>query len=854
MKNNQPVTNAEYLLDATDTIVSKTDTKGIITYINDDFVRISGFSREELIGASHNIVRHPDMPPEAFADLWANLNAGKSWSGCVKNRSKNGDFYWVRANTLPLYEEGRLVGYTSVRSRLDRDTIAAVEQGYRQIREGRDSGLAIQDGKFVRRGPLDRIGLNKGLSIRSRLIAVIAILSVLLIAIGVFGLWGLSQSNAGLRSVYQDRTVVIGHLNGMLTGLQNNRLAVANGVMDPQHAPDYADEMDGNIELVNESWKEYMAVSHSPDEARLAERFAQERKKLLDEGLRPAQQALRKRDIALAAQIMTSSVRPLFVPVQEGASELIMFQLDAAKAEYAQSERRFAYARAISIGMILAGLAIALSMGVMLMRGIGRGLAQAMDVAARIAAGDLNREIDIRSDDEIGRMLLSLRGMQVSLQSIVAEIKDIVEAVAVRGDFGVRMDMTGKAGYGRELSELLNQLAGITGSAMNDVTEVAGALAKGDLSKKITRDYPGVFGQTKAGVNGTVDALNRIVGEIKGIVENAALRGDFSARIPMDGKQGYTRELSDLLNRLSEVTEQGLGDVLEVVHALAEGDLTRNVERDYPGIFGELTGGVNRTAENLRELVGRVRVATDTIDTASAEIASGNSDLSARTEEQAASLEETASSIEELTSAVRMNAENALQASRLAAGASDVAEQGGAVVGQVVASMDSISESAHKIAEIIAVIDGIAFQTNILALNAAVEAARAGEQGRGFAVVASEVRNLAHRSSAAAKEIRELIGDSLDKVDGGNQLAMQAGKTMDGIVVSIGRVRAIIGEIADASTEQSAGIEQVNQAVVQMDQATQQNAALVEQAAAAAQALEEQAHNLSASVGVFRVS
>jgi methyl-accepting chemotaxis protein len=263
---------------------------------------------------------------------------------------------------------------------------------------------------------------------------------------------------------------------------------------------------------------------------------------------------------------------------------------------------------------------------------------------------------------------------------------------------------------------------------------------------------------------------------------------------------------------------------------------------------------LGKMSANLEKAVTKIREGTDSITSASGQIASGNADLSQRTEEQASSLEETASSMEELTSTVKQNADNARQANQLAAGASAVAVKGGEVVGQVVSTMSSINESSRKIVEIISVIDGIAFQTNILALNAAVEAARAGEQGRGFAVVASEVRSLAQRSAAAAKEIKGLITDSVSKVDDGTKLVGEAGKTMDEIVSSVKRVTDIMAEIAAASQEQSSGIEQVNQAVMQMDEVTQQNAALVEEAAAAAESMQEQAQSLTQAVSVFKLA
>jgi len=290
----------------------------------------------------------------------------------------------------------------------------------------------------------------------------------------------------------------------------------------------------------------------------------------------------------------------------------------------------------------------------------------------------------------------------------------------------------------------------------------------------------------------------------------------------------------------------------EVATQIANGNLGVTVQtRD--GDRGSLLHSMKLMRDALAKVVGEVRIGTDTIATASSQIASGNQDLSQRTEEQASSLEETAASMEQLTGTVKQNAENARQANQLSQSASEVAIKGGEVVGQVVDTMASINQASRKIADIIGVIDGIAFQTNILALNAAVEAARAGEQGRGFAVVASEVRSLAQRSASAAKEIKGLIDDSVGKVDAGSQLVGQAGATMQEIVGSIRRVTDIMGEIAAASQEQTSGIEQVNQAITQMDQVTQQNAALVEQAAAAAQSMREQSAALVQAVSVFKL-
>ncbi|WP_305042768.1 methyl-accepting chemotaxis protein [Geoalkalibacter sp.] len=300
--------------------------------------------------------------------------------------------------------------------------------------------------------------------------------------------------------------------------------------------------------------------------------------------------------------------------------------------------------------------------------------------------------------------------------------------------------------------------------------------------------------------------------------------------------------------------KDALNEAISASQQIASGDLTRVIEVKSADETGQLLKALRDMNEGLVRIVGEVRTGADSIASATEQISAGNADLSQRTEEQASSLEETASSMEELTSTVKQNAENAQQANQLAVSASEVAARGGEVIGRVVETMESITESSRRIADIIGVIDGIAFQTNILALNAAVEAARAGEQGRGFAVVAGEVRSLAQRSAGAAKEIKALIQDSTDKVEGGSRLVMEAGETTREIVTSIKRVTDLMGEISAASAEQSSGIEQVNTAITQMDDVTQQNAALVEEAAAAAEALAEQAQSMVAVVSRFKLT
>ncbi len=520
MRNNLPVTNTEYVMREGEPIVSKTDLKGKILYVNPAFIEVGGFSTEELIGAPHNIVRHPDMPPEAFADMWETLKSGEQWTGIVKNRRKNGDFYWVVANVTPVKENGQPSGYMSVRTKPTRDQIDAADALYKRFRANQAQGMAIHKGAGVSTGVFAKLARKSNISISQRLAMSFGFMMLLMAAIA--------------------------------------------GIL-------------------------------------------------------------------------------MFAPAQAGKTSWIG-------------------------GLTALGLAV--------------------------------------------------------------------------------------------------------------------------------------------------------------------------------GLHGWYRLQSTVVQRLGEATE--------VVRALAGGDLSVSCEAGVDDDMGKLMRAVRQLNINLQAVIGDVRTNVESIEVATKEIAAGNMDLSTRTESQASSLEETAASMDEFSSTVKANADSVTQAETLVATASQVATKGGEAVAKVGVTMGAISDSAKKIVDIIGIIDGIAFQTNILALNAAVEAARAGEQGRGFAVVASEVRSLAQRSATAAKEIKILIDDSVHKIEDGNQLVDEAGRTMGEILLSIKGTTGVMAEISTASAQQSSGIGQVNQAVAQMDQITQQNAALVEEAAAAAGSLAEQAVSLSQALSVFK--
>lgn len=503
---------------------------------------------------------------------------------------------------------------------------------------------------------------------------------------------------------------------------------------------------------------------------------------------------------------------------------------------------------AISVLLVILSLGIASYLTNYLYKQLGIDPYYAKVIAKEIAEGNFKRDIALDRGDN-NSLLHAIKTIQASIITFVAA-QDVMSKKHAEGWISEEIDAAKFPGtYGR-MARDINELVRSHIDVNMQVVKIISQYAKGDFSLDMAR-LPGDKVKITEAIDNVKKTLFEISSEIDALAA-AGAKGDFSKRADTAKFEFMFKDILTDFNTLIATCDAGFGDILNVTNAMAQGDMTQTIDKDYPGTFGAVITGINATGEHLKGLVSEIKEATDTINTAAKEIASGNNDLSHRTEEQAASLEQTAASMQELTSTVQANTENAKQADQLARNAAEIAGKGVAVVDGVVTTMASINASSHKIVDIISVIDGIAFQTNILALNAAVEAARAGEQGRGFAVVASEVRNLAQRAAAAAGEIKGLIGDSVEKVEDGSKLVTQAGQTMKEIVSSIQQVTAIMSAISAASVEQSSGIAQVNQAISQMDDVTQQNAALVEQAAAAAEAMEEQAQNLSISVAVFK--
>ena len=546
--------------------------------------------------------------------------------------------------------------------------------------------------------------------------------------------------------------------------------------------------------------------------------------------------------------------------------------------------------KSFSVGAVVLLLGIAIS--IWLSRGITRPLRDAADLAEKVRSGDYRSSVDIKGDDEAGFVLRAMEGMQARLAYDLYEVKETATAnlriKTALESVSTSVTVSDKSNHlifmnhqATALFDALGEMAAGTGDGFRaeellgrsltefipdaefgrryeqrlSSTETSRLDCWGRCFRLITSPIHDASGEYQGRISQWVDITSEVTveKEINDIVL-AARSGDLSRRLDLADKSGFFEQLAAGINDLIGAVESVIGDIARAMAHVAQGDLGKPITADYQGTFGDVKLSVNSTISNLDEIISELRSSSDAITHTSREIASGNVNLSSRTEQQAASLEETASSMEELTSTVKQNAENAEQANQLAVSARQMAEKGGVVVNDAVNAMEEINRSSGMISKIITVIDEIAFQTNLLALNASVEAARAGEHGRGFAVVATEVRNLAQRSASAAREIKGLINDSADKVGAGAELVNRSGETLGEIVASVKRLGDIIAEISLASREQSIGIEHVNQAITNLEELTQQNAALAEQTSAAASSMNERASQMDQRMSYFSIS
>ncbi|PMH41405.1 hypothetical protein BCU68_15735 [Vibrio sp. 10N.286.49.B3] len=888
--------NKEYFVSENELLVSTTDLVGNITFADKNFIRVSGFSNEELMGQPHSIIRHPDMPKEAFEDFWNEISAGHCWSGIIKNRQKDGGFYWVKSDVTPLYEDGTQIGFMSVRSMPNKTELEKAKILYAQFKEGEQGNRIFMRGKIVKKQKRTRFS---HLSIKQRLFGQVLVATVSLLIVLCLGIYSSYQEKESVSHLYNTHIESYGRLLEidkawgenkhllellLLTEQYDKHLEIASKLKKnssdiKEITTDLVEEFDLELKS-NVNVEYYREIAKQSD--LMSDTFLSDTYNTILLG-KQDERSDTKFDSMIV--MIISEISDYQVKMEELATINRQQSLDI----YKNSQRVFWLEATFATGVTAFFIAVYLSFAYFFNRDIAYRLKNMRRCFMRLVKQDYLFDIDIENNDEIGKVFNALKVMKVQLAfnmenmkqkaiettrikialdsvstnvmiedntreiiyanpAIMAMFKHSEQEFQVLSDTFDADKLIGQNTQDLQLSSLsnLDLTADNAGRNIQEV-EVNGRIFNIVANPVIDENHQQIGYVTEWSDRTSEIAVEK---EIENVI-HAAVSGDFTQRMGLDGKNAFFTMLCENMNRLLEINEVSLAEIVKVLSSLAEGDLTSQITADYTGAFGELKDSSNMTVEKLKEMILHIKISADTINTAAKEIAIGNVDLAQRTEKQARSLEVTSSSMEELTITVKQNSEHSKQANSLAKDTSKNALKGGEIVKQVVDNMNEINTSSQEVMSIISVIDSIAFQTNILALNAAVEAARAGEQGRGFAVVATEVRNLAQRSAAAAKEVKTLINSSVHKIELGSKLADQAGESIDGVVDSIQEVAQLIEEITLASVEQSVGLDQVSRAVLEVDDVTQQNSALVEESSAAASSLEEQVANLAIYVAAF---
>ena len=869
MKINEPVTQREIEFPQGSILVSKTDTKGIITYCNRAFIDISGFSEQELIGKNHNLVRHPDMPPAAFKDLWDTVQAGKPWSGIVKNRAKNGDHYWVKANISPICNGGRIEGYISVRSMPGRQEIIDAEALYRDINAGpADLSQGLKD---------KVIGMMYRLGVKTLLTSTVVATLVLLFAIGM--MISMEVDNSVIYTLLTAMGVATALLGFGLTKYVTSPLKYASEKLHQVSQGNYFDWVESNRDdeigrLLQAIKMTQIKLGFDVMDAREVAASSARIKTAVDSVTTNVMLADQDYNIIYMNPAVQEMMQDAEADIKQliphfNASKLIGTNIDVFHKDPSHQRKILDALKDTVEADLSVGSRCFKIIANPVFDDNGKRIGTAVEwrdrteELERIAAEEKQLEMEREFAQENLQIRTALDNVSSSVMLAdpgrnIIYMNKTAQRLFTEAEKDIQKDLpnfdahnlvnTNIDGFHKNPEYQMRMLDNLSGSHTAEL-KIGGRTMK-FVANPVVSDEGERLGTAVEWTDRTLEVA--VEEEVQGIVAGAR-NGDLNQRIGLDGKSGFFRNLSTEINSLIDGISSVFDDIAEVMSKLEAGDLTEVIASNYQGRFGEVQGSVNATIKHLEGTVRQLREMAGHMSTASDEISSGNSNLSSRTEQQAASLEETAASMEQLTSTVRNNADNAQQANQVAATARQSAEKGGAVVSNAVQAMDEINSSSDKIAEIIGVIDEIAFQTNLLALNASVEAARAGEQGRGFSVVATEVRNLASRSADAAKEIKTLIQDSQSKVQAGAELVNESGETLSEIVNAVKKVGDIVAEIAASSAEQASGIDQVNQAVTSMDEITQQNAALAEETSAASASMYDKSAEMNQTISFFEV-
>ncbi|WP_178860915.1 methyl-accepting chemotaxis protein [Thiomicrorhabdus cannonii] len=690
------------------------------------------------------------------------------------------------------------------------------------------------------------------MTVKLRLVLAFSILIVMTIILGVVSLMQINTINSSLNLVVEDRVPKV----VALLGIDQRRVAVERDVGQLIQARDQQERDEAMRRINNRRDANNQAYTYLEESIKSAQGRA-----LLEKTIqaRKAQGVMRQRMIELATSGQTDAALNLYLSPEtrqvsrtyrDELGALVELQKELSKQSADEGTAAGSFAIKIAMAILIVSLIIGVGFFLWIMRVVVRPVVAMQEAMQEVVkTGQFDKQVTVLNRDEIGLSVEALNSLLKSMQQAIGDANTTIGALA-QGDFSKRIT-NNYVGDLNKLKEGINISADNVTNVMTEMGSVMKSLYEGQFDVTVNTNAQGEYRTMLVNTSEAMHAINEVIANINNVM-GAMQDGRFQERVMVNAR-GQLDLMKQRINSSMQDLDSAMAEIIRVVVAQSEGDLTNTISAQYRGDLETLKQAVNTSAQKLVEVVSKAVEASSIVSSAAEEVSRGSSDLSQRVQEQAAALEETSATMDEMNSTVEANTENSQRAAEVAQGVRTQANEGSQVMQQTISAMNAIQESSHKIADIVTLIDGIAFQTNLLALNAAVEAARAGDHGRGFAVVAGEVRALAQKSAEAAKDIKTLIDESVTRIGQGTQLASQSGEMLNEINRSIESVTVMIEQIARASSEQANGVTQVHVAISQIDQVTQQNAALVEETTAAAESMSEQANNLSRDMAFFKI-
>ncbi|QWG15877.1 MCP four helix bundle domain-containing protein [Bradyrhizobium sediminis] len=702
MRSNLPVTAVEFPITDTTLIVSKTDTKGRLIYCNDAFVEVSGFSEAELMGQPHNIVRHPDMPPEAFENLWATLQAGKPWVGAVKNRRKNGDFYWVLATASPILENGHITGYTSIRTRLPAEQRQEAEHVYALLRANKAQGYRIDAGIIRRRSPLDFLAIFTG-SLNARLITLVATLGLFMLTIGLAGILATRDSNARMKSIYEDRAMPLAQLFEINDRMEKNTIvqydAVTNGRAG-KPIGDVAGKVATNIEVISKMWTEYMATYLTPEEKAAADSFTLKRKNYVESAIRPALALLADRKYDEASTLLAGKASELFALAKQDLDKLVAIQVKEARAEYEAAERQYAIVIGVAAAILITGLLLGGLLGRQTIRAIVRPLGRLNDVMGSITRGKLDSNILVERDDEAGVALRNLQTLQAIIRFDREELKDSETRSAIRR----------KA----DMSRLADDFEGAVGAIIETVSSAATELeaSAGTLTSSAERSQELATAVAAASEEAStnVQSVASATEEMSSSVNEISRQVQDSARMAGDAVD-QARTTTDRVSELSKAASR-IGDVVELINTIAgqtnllalnatiEAARAGEAGRGFAVVASEVKALAEQTAKATGEIgqqITGIQAATQESVNAIKEISGTIERLSEISSTIAAAVEEQGAATQEISRNVQQAAQGTMQVSSNITDVQRGAGETGSASSQVLSAAQSLSGDSSRL-------------------------------------------------------------------------------------------------------------------------------------------------------------